>query len=98
MNNIQGNRKENRNIVSSDFEENIYTNYSPSQNINYPINNMQLENPIYVNQSIYPGNLSNNDDINEIEDINECPKCLSYQRKIQEQKLIIKKLQNQVSR
>ena len=98
MNNIQGKRKEKRNILSSDFEENIYTNYSPNQNINYPINNMQLGNPIYVNQSIYPGNLSNNDDINEIEDINECPKCLSYQRKIQEQKLIIKKLQNQVSR
>jgi hypothetical protein len=98
MNDIQGKRKEKRNILSSDFDANIYSTYSQNQNINYPINNMHLENPMYVNQSIYPGNLSNNDDINEIEDLNECPKCLSYQRKIQEQKLIIKKLQNQLSR
>ena len=54
MNNIQGKRKEKRNILSSDFEDNIYANYSPNQNLNYPINNMQLDNPIYVNQSIYP--------------------------------------------
>ena len=98
MNDIQGKRKEKRNILSSDFDANIYSTYSQNQNINYPINSMQFENPMYVNQSIYPGNPSNNDDINEIEDINECPKCLSYQRKIQEQKLIIKKLQNQLSR
>ena len=94
MNNNQERKKGKRNSSSSPFNININSDYIYNQNINNPNHNTQLINPNYVNRSIYSGK-SLNYDINEI---NQCPNCLSYQQKLKEKNLIIQKLQNQISR
>jgi hypothetical protein len=93
-NNLQERKKTKRNSSSSPYDVNINSDFIPYNNINYPNQNIQLMNPNYVNQSIYPGNALNND----LEQFNECPNCLSYHQKLKEKNLIIQKLQNQISR
>ena len=93
-NNLQTLKKHQRNSSSSYFNTNIGSDYIQFTNINYPDSNNEQINPNYVNQSIYPGNLLNND----VDDLVQCPNCLSYQQKLKEKNLIIQKLQNQISR
>ena len=98
MNNLHKPKITRRNISSSNFSTNIFPGYTQNQNLNIAFDNIQQINPNYVNQSLYPGDPLNENEINELNELNECPHCISYQQKINENQLIIQKLQNQLSR
>ena len=94
MKNIPERKHVKRKSSKSPFHINIKSLYSQNKNDVPDSNSIKLMNPNYVNQSIYPGDSADDDYLNEID---ECPNCLSYKQNINEKNLVIQKLQNQIS-